>query len=164
MLEPFVFIYSFFFLLALGLLHIVLWRYVQVKMKIFWMFGVFFFIPTIVSLITFFYFLNDIWVLQAGVLILAIGGAYLMSYPAIQAQSPTLVMLVFIHRNPGASESDIVKAMVSEKLVEDRIQDLGEDGLIKKNGDHLELTSAGFFIAWFFNRYRSLLGLPRGRG
>jgi predicted permease len=81
--------------------------------------------------------------------------AYIMTFPAIQARSPSTQLLLWVWRKGGASAQEIIAALSSKGLIEDRKNDLSDDGLASKDGQ--SLPWAGWLIATFFRVYRNLM-------
>ena len=95
-----------------------------------------------------------------------IAGAYIQTYPAIQAWSPSLY-IVYIIRNSGKTLScaEIAEQISAESLIHERIQDLLDEGLLRSDSNgNVRLTAKGNALALFFIKFRQLLGLGEGGG
>ena len=92
--------------------------------------------------------------------------AYILSYPAIEAVSPSLAILLMIGDSNlhGVVHEDLLHVFDDEIVLEPRIQDLIEAGLIIKSEDYLMATSRGSTLVKCFILLRRLLGLPIGKG
>ena len=100
----------------------------------------------------------------AGLLDVALSCAYIQSYPAAQALSPSLDLMLAVGSAPdGLSREDILARGDSGVLVQTRIEDLEANALIERQGDRFALTPIGRGLARFFAGYRRALGL-RGTG
>ena len=98
---------------------------------------------------------------EAFVLHLAVGSAYIQTYPGAQARSPTLKILIALGRAPGGLDrAGIVAALDAFGLVGERLGDLHRNALAKRDGDRLVLTAPGKVLARTIGAYRRWLGLP----
>ncbi len=101
--------------------------------------------------------------LFASLLVLALGSAYWMSFPAISAQSPSFLILQALAKAPrGLTESELEKSMAGVQMVGDRMRDLSEDGFIDPQS--AKPTGVGMFIGSLFYRLRAVLGLGLSEG
>lgn len=162
------------FLIAL-FLHIALWRTKRPKEDVKTLFIIFVIAPTAVAILYSFTILLgtiptppftlsetfSIWLLDV-----ALGCAYIQFYPAVQARSPSLEILLLIDKKmpQSTSESEIHALFSHEKLVMHRVQDLLNSKLAAKKENRLILSPAGEKLIRFFLFYRSLLGLGYNGG
>lgn len=118
------------------------------------------------------------WTLVAGIIMLrnfsgyadyivlygSLAAAYIVSYPAMEADSPSLAIVSNIAKagRSGLDKSELYKVMTDETQVVARIDDLLDDGLVRADSDRYTLTSKGLFLANVFGRFRNLLKAPRG--
>jgi hypothetical protein len=94
------------------------------------------------------------------VLHLALSSAYVQTYPAVQAQSPTLSILLAIGATPGGlDEAGIVRALDATGLVGERASDLLRNKLLVREGTRIRPSAAGQVMATTFRAYRRWLGL-----
>lgn len=94
-----------------------------------------------------------------------IAAAYIQTFPAIQADSPSLKIIDLIgNSKDGLKKEEIINAFLEESLREERLRDLINEGLIVKKNEELILTKKGKFLAKTFILYRKILGLKRGAG
>ncbi len=144
------------------LVQLLLWRPFKIKKQMLWLFVIFLFVP-IVSIA----WLRDQADLAAGAfLALCISAAYVQTFPAAQARSPSLVILNLIAGGgpDGMAREELLSRMSASGLLEDRIQDLGNDGLISTEDGKVRLRGPGRLLAAVFFYYRRVLNLPRGMG
>ena len=96
----------------------------------------------------------------------ALSFAYIMSYPAIQAISPSLEIMMIIgeKKNKINKKEDIIKIYNENVIFEDRIFDLKKNDLIKNDGGYYKLTLAAKIIINIFILYRKIIGLSFGKG
>lgn len=100
-------------------------------------------------------------------LYVALSCAYIQIYPASQADSPSLRILLIVDQNKtrGLSEGEIKTFFTSKSLLDDRINDLLHSGLISKtNQQEFTLTKKGKILILPFIVLRNLIGLPKGNG
>jgi len=93
----------------------------------------------------------------------ALGAAYVQTYPATQAESPTLVMVRALAAAgaQGLSRDEIARLWPRSALVEARVDDLvANRWLARAPGGGLALAPAARILAACFRAYRRLLGLP----
>jgi hypothetical protein len=102
--------------------------------------------------------------LAAGLLQLAFASAYIMTYPAFEALSPSLVIVLLAFENGGIAVKDLSGIFSDEALIKPRIKDLLESKLAREDGGVLSVTEKGRLLAAFFVFMRSFLGLPKGGG
>jgi len=105
-------------------------------------------------------------VLGALLLHLSFSAAYIASYPAARAISPSLDILLIIE---GSKDGSISKEELKNKfndirLVNARIDDLKDYHFMSKCGNSFSLGLAGKIVVALFTAYRRLLGLPQGEG
>jgi hypothetical protein len=98
-------------------------------------------------------------------LALGLGCAYVMTFPAVSAKSPTIVIIDLLDREGEMAEADIRRKLEARAaLVEDRVRDLKSDGLACEDGGRLKPSRAGRILGMTFLYYRRALGLPIGKG
>lgn len=104
--------------------------------------------------------------LAALLLYLALGTAYVQSYPTCQALSPSLQILLLIGSagSTGLGETEIRERFGSKALLGDRIRDLLQSALVRSRGEQLEITPKGRLLLFPGILLRKGLGLPLGKG
>jgi len=104
--------------------------------------------------------------LLATLLYLALSGVYIQTYPAIQANSPSLYILYLIgNSEKGLTKSDIETKLDVKQLIGNKVTELEDEELIVvKNKTDVSLTFKGKVLALIFVVYRGVLGLKEGRG
>ena len=92
--------------------------------------------------------------------------AYIQFYPASQADSPSLRILLLVGKSMplGMTESEICSIFDPKDLFEARVDDLLSSGLIQKSSGKLTITTQGRVFILPFIVFRNLLGLPLGEG
>jgi len=149
------------------MIHVLLWRLFKVRKQILWLFLIFLGVPTVAL------FTNlsrgadpvewSLWYL----LVFTLSCCYILFFPAVQTESPTLAMVRHIdQRKPfgGLTRDEIMAAMCSDQPVQDRLIDLRNNGLIRASTGPQRLSGSGRLVAAFFYWYRRAMGLPCGEG
>jgi hypothetical protein len=90
--------------------------------------------------------------------------SYVITYSAIEADSPSLVIVMTVAAaGPGGiAESEFESFVNDDKLVKPRIRDLILDKMAYIDSGRYRLTTKGLIFARLFIFYRALLG--RGKG
>jgi hypothetical protein len=101
---------------------------------------------------------------HAVLLALALAAAYVMTYPAIEVESPTLVIIQAISRRgpEGLARAELFEQLNGSVLVAPRIEDLLGERLAVRDGDRIRSTDRGRLLARVFIVWRALLGAPKG--
>lgn len=154
------------------LVHIVVWRFHPRWATSAFLLIIFLVLPGIVGCFVFCSWrflslpLNKIELLQALLLHFSLSSAYIATYPAIQAVSPSLDILLIISSADGRGmhEKDIVRCYTDQSLVGARIDDLAKHSFIAEKQGRFVLTPVSKGILAVFVLYRRLLGLPMGKG
>lgn len=87
-----------------------------------------------------------------------------MTFPAASAISPSFQILLFVRKRGKASKEEILRELNSQRLLDDRMQDLEKDFLVEHSEHGLRLRPAGYFLARIFTTYRRLFLLTQGGG
>ncbi|MFQ5735563.1 MAG: hypothetical protein ACE5GY_01725 [Thermodesulfobacteriota bacterium] len=96
---------------------------------------------------------------------LALSSSYVLTYPAIEALSPSLLFLLIIDSSRrGVIRSSLVESFDDGSLLEPRIRDLLESGMLRESPQGYSLSSSAVLMVRFFKAFRRLLGLPQGGG
>ncbi len=92
--------------------------------------------------------------------------AYMITYSALEADSPSLVMVMAINNaEPGGLDKDKFGEMMSDDiLVMPRIKDVLLDRMVYMDGDKYRLTPKGALMARIFIFYRTLINAPEDGG
>lgn len=90
--------------------------------------------------------------------------AYMITYSAIEADSPSLVMIRAVAKagSGGLDKKEFEKTMNDDLLVIPRVRDLFNDKMAYMEGDKYRLTPKGVMFARLFVFYRNLLNAPKG--
>lgn len=100
----------------------------------------------------------------AALLQLAFGSAYILTYPAFEALSPSLVIVLLAGARGEITRGELSGRFSDEALFEPRVKDLLDSGLAAEKGGVLAATAKGRVLAFFFIFMRAFLGLPKGGG
>ena len=148
-----------FFLVLLSI-QLFIWRVLKPKKQMAILLLLFFVLPFALTIYT---FLTWNGLVYTFLVTLSLGTAYVMSFPAAAAQSPTLVLVNSVVKNNLKTEQEIFLSL-GNRLVKDRLEDLQSDGLVAVEGENLTLKAPGRFLAKIFIQFRKLIGLPEGQG
>ncbi|MBI3548177.1 MAG: hypothetical protein HY078_03890 [Elusimicrobia bacterium] len=114
--------------------------------------------------------LGPLWVSDwaaVSLLYWTLSGAYLQTYPVLQAASPSLLIVLAVGKAMprGLSEEELLETLVDpQSQMADRIDDLLEGGLVTQDGGKLRLTKTSAAFIFPFRCLRALLGMELGRG
>ena len=155
------------FLLCLGL-HIVVWHMRHPRKHLSALLAVFLLplLPFAALILRFCPNLTLLDLAAVGALHLALSCSYIQIYPAAQAFSPTLVILVLVHESmpAGMTRKDLLMRLNDDFLLGPRIQDLLDARLMHEAGGRFQLDPSGARFLQFFIGFRRLLGMGMGRG
>jgi len=155
--------------------HVLLWRVTLPRHRELALFSVFLILP----LIAFSVYLILVSIggleggyvpetLRAGAILLlpyALSSAYILSYPAAEAISPTLVIALYLGKAGTWVERRELEALFPEESILDpRINDLLESRLAALHGSTLRITSRGRVLVFFFRVFMRFIGMRPGRG
>lgn len=104
--------------------------------------------------------------LHISLFVIALTLAYMITYSALEADSPSLVMVLSIARagKDGLPTEQFRQQMTDEILVLPRIRDLLRDKLVCMEGDIYKLTPKGIWFARIFILYRHVLNIRQKGG
>lgn len=90
--------------------------------------------------------------------------AYMITYSAVEVDSPSLVMTLAIHRAGcrGLPEAEFQAMMNDALLIEPRIRDMLRDKMVRREGEVYYLTPKGARMARLFIFHRALLNVGKG--
>ena len=88
----------------------------------------------------------------------------MITYSAIEADSPSLVMVLSIAKTgkKGLEKKDFLSQMTDDIFVVPRIKDLSKDKMVYFDKGKYILTKKGRFFVMIFLFYRNLLNAPKG--
>lgn len=90
--------------------------------------------------------------------------AYMITYSAIEVDSPSLVMVITVAKAgiDGLDKEEFEKMMTDDFLVVPRVRDLVNDKMVYTDAYGYKLTAKGFLMARLFVLYRRLLNAQKG--
>lgn len=90
--------------------------------------------------------------------------AYMITYTGLEADSPSLVMVLNIAQAgpEGLSKEAFFQQMTDDVLIKPRVRDLLTDQMAVLDGETYRLTPKGVLLARIFVTYRSILGAGKG--
>jgi len=102
--------------------------------------------------------------LHIGLFMFAMLCAYVITYSALEADSPTLVMVKMLHEaRPGGLEKEKFLARLgNDVLVLPRVRDLVRDRMAEVLEGRYVLTPKGRLMAWGFNLFARIQGIGLG--
>lgn len=89
------------------------------------------------------------------ILSLSLSAVYVMTYPAAQAESPTLLIMIYLWRKQSCTKQEIEAYFRSKNPLEERKQDLHRDGLLRNSRP----TAGGRGLIFFFTTLRRALNI-----
>ena len=90
--------------------------------------------------------------------------AYVVTYPAIEVDSPSLLIIMSIYKagSEGFDKKKLYEILTDDILVKPRIKDLIVGNMIYMDMDKLKLTKKGIFFVRIFIMYRELINAQKG--
>jgi hypothetical protein len=164
-----VFVWATIIFLGSFLVHVIAWRLLKPKAQIAYLFGIFFFLPLAVYFCLVISYHNRLDLSLAVLLDLAVASVYVQTYPAIQANCPSLFIVHIIGRSKDGLALGSVRQRI-EKVgltsLDARVNDLFNDRLISTSKDDaVHLSLSGKFLALVIVVLRQrILGLKEGEG
>lgn len=97
-------------------------------------------------------------------LALAIAVSYIMTYPALENDSPTLKLVYLIAQKgrTGATEEVLFKSFSNKNTVEPSITEMISEGLVRIEDESILLTERGHRLARVYRKWRIILGAEMG--
>lgn len=144
------------------LLHIIVWRIRKPANSIKALLILFFLVLVVGSiLLPQHKFFNYIYI---WFLFLSLFACYLVAYPAIEVDSPSLVivMRIFQAGREGLNIEKLDELSKNNLLVEPRLKDLVDSGLVDFSSSVYRINRKGNIFILPFIFYRNLLGLGKG--
>ncbi|MFA5160859.1 MAG: hypothetical protein WC421_01310 [Elusimicrobiales bacterium] len=101
---------------------------------------------------------------RAGLCAASMALAYIITYSAVEADSPTLVIALAIRAAGGAglSPEEIFAGFDDGRLIAPRLGDLVSDKLAVIENGRYRITRRGRLLAGIFTAYRALIGAGKG--
>lgn len=98
------------------------------------------------------------------VLYAALVMAYFVTYPAVQADSPSMTIVLLVDRAgpSGLTRGQLAKELNNESLVLPRIADLVAGNLVRLERGRYVINPAGAILAKVHTSYRRLLKMEKG--
>lgn len=102
--------------------------------------------------------------LQVALFQVAAGLAYIVTYSALEARSPSLTIIRRVAEagTAGRLRSDVQRMIATQDSLRTRIDAAVHAGLAARHGDALGLTARGLRLARLFRLYRGILGTSKG--
>lgn len=170
-----VLIYSLLLFSTAFIFHVVLWKIRLPKRQTKVLLQIFFGILSagILSLICISFFVSEVdnivpqkipEYLHICLIFISLTLSYMITYSALEADSPTLVMVMTIEKSGdrGLDKEEFDSILNDDLLIKPRIRDLITDKMAYLDGEKYKLTSKGVLFARIFILYRRLLKAPKG--
>jgi hypothetical protein len=111
-----------------------------------------------------FSFRNIFEIFQLSLLYTTISVAYILSYPAIEVDSPTLIIIkaVFATGAAGLEKSSLEKLANNDLLILPRVRDMVFDRMVYVKDGKYKLMPKGLIMAKLFSCYRNIIGGGHG--
>jgi hypothetical protein len=169
MIHPQVFVSAAVAFAIAFVLHVLVWRIFKPRNDINALGLVFIVLPLVAGGALFGLFrgavpLGDL--ILAVILYLTAAAVYIQTYPAIQSNSPSLVIVHLIGRSKSGMTLEQLKSTLTEaQMVQNKIGELADGGFATVASDQtIQLTPRGKLLADVFIAYRKLLALHEGAG
>ncbi|TAN45267.1 MAG: hypothetical protein EPN22_04545 [Nitrospirae bacterium] len=171
-MSPDVFLQGFSIFMVCLAVHIIVWRVRIPRNDISVLFFIFLVVPVLgltgtAAVMCWRGVTNSlVEMLEVLILHISLASAYIATYPAAQASSPSLDILISIatSMNKRLTEDDIAAKYNDITLVKSRIEDLRGMMFVSQVGDNIVLTATGEVLICLFILYRRMIGLPLGEG
>lgn len=170
-----VLIYSLLLFSLAFIIHVVFWKIYLPKRQTKVLLQIFFGILSagILSLISISFFVSEVdnivpqkipEYLHICLIFISLTLSYMITYSALEADSPTLVMVMTIEKSGdrGLDKEEFDRILNDDLLIKPRIRDLITDKMAYLDGEKYKLTSKGILFALIFIFYRRLLNAPKG--
>ncbi|MFH1222827.1 MAG: hypothetical protein V1647_00615 [Pseudomonadota bacterium] len=167
MIESKIIFNAAYLFIAVFAVHVVYWRTMKPKKQMSPLFYIFILVPIMVlSLLGYNGILNNSDTILISVLYIALALAYIQTYPAIQANSPSLYLVNLIGKTKqGLSVAEIERGLGKKQLIDVKVSELEDEKLITvSDNSMMELKPKGKVLALVFICYRAFLGISEGRG
>ena len=168
------FFYDLLLIALAFLLHLIIWKIRLPKRQIIALVGIFLFVLILGTIFLFKFSGRINWnimpsrnffeIIQFILLFISIAAAYVVSYPAIEADSPTLVIIKAVSKagSGGLDEDRLERMMNDDLLVIPRIKDMVSDKMVCFDGKRYKLTPKGIAMARVFLSYRNIIRGAKG--
>ncbi len=168
------FLYDLLLLVIAFSLHLIIWKIRLPKKQVTVILEIFSFV-LILGTISLFEFPGFIkWNLLSSdnffeigqfiLLFISVTAAYIVSYPAIEADSPTLTIIKAVSEagSEGLDKDRLDRMMNDDLLVIPRMKDMVSDEMVYSDGKRYKLTPKGFAMARVFLFYRNIIRGAKG--
>jgi hypothetical protein len=146
--------------------HVVLWRTARPRSDARALVAIFLGAPTVLALAIAAGTPFRVDAFAALLLHWALSSAYIQTYPAAQARSPSLEIAYAVVKSMprGLSREELLASLNTGLLVRDRLDDLVANGLVRAAGERYVLTRFSRYLIRVFLAFRALLGLSKRGG
>jgi len=171
--NPIVIVCGFAVFVACLIAHVVIWRFRVPKNDALMLFVLFLFVPAVIfsgvaalGIRMFPGNLSGTELLLVLMLHFGLSMVYISSYPAAQAISPSLKIMLLIPAAPEKkmTADEIFRYFEDQKIIMKRVEELSDYNLITCEKDQYRLKPAAVRLIRMYLFYRRLIGLPVGKG
>jgi hypothetical protein len=164
-MNPFIIVFGLLFFILCLMSHVLVWRLKRPNHEIAALFINFIIAPLLVLFVLYFSFLKTMRLTDVVAVYLfhfALAGAYISTYPAVQAYSPSLEILMLYRgrKSRGFTKDEILNTFDKMGIVSDRVSDLKHSRLVIEEDGRFRLSRISQIIIFGYKLYRSCLGLP----
>ncbi len=112
------------------------------------------------------FFVSSIYIFNFIIFHLIALMSYLITFSAIEADSPSLLILylIYLQKTDGLLRDDLYHLLNDQVLIHTRINDLLVGKMAFKSDDRIYLSGKGKVMAFMFHQYRRLLKLQNYGG
>jgi len=147
------------------LIHLFIWRFRRPKNPVRALIFLFSCVISFGLIILYYLWAEDLFgVLYIAIFSCSVFISYLLTYSAIEADSPSLVVVLRIYNagRSGMSFKDIESHLGDDLLVLPRVKDLVDAGLVDFDGNRYKINKKGTMFLYPFILYRNFLRLGKG--
>ena len=166
MVNPLVLIFGTCSFIAAFLIHALVWRLIKPRRQLISLGIIFIILPLSAFVLASCFFVSKFQLFLAGLWHLSLSSAYIATYPVFQAECPSLKIILAVASSmpDGMTAGAISNLFSQDALLEDRLEDLVNDGLAFVKNSEYSISLKGRLVVMFFSAYRRLLDLPPGEG
>lgn len=158
-------LYCVLLFICIFVVQIFVWKIFRIKKQMLALFVLYLFFPIVGFLYIFITQGITLISLASMALFLPIAFAYIMSFPAIQARSPSLLILLELEKKPGLRKEELLQCMKEEFSLQYRMENLAADGLATfSSSEKIQPQFFGRILAKFFLYYRRVMKLEGRNG
>jgi len=169
-----IFVYAILLFIAAILIHLIIWRLHLPKKQTNALLAIFS-LPLVLGILAIVKYpglmkwslnpsINFFEIFQLLLLYTSLSVSYILSYPAIEAESPTLIIIraVFETGASGLDKSSLKRIVDNDLLILPRIKDMLSDNMVYLKDGRYKLLPKGLIMAKLFLSYRNIIRGGKG--